>query len=475
MIRSRYLREWLTIILFALLPFHALLVTLGTKLIAGPGQAPLNVIVIWKEILLLIILIIAAVEIIARAPFRGREDGSAFKIDWIDGCIFMLFVSWFITIILGKPQNIIPGFKYDFVPLIVFFVLRRVQWSPDFLQRVLKAILISGVILALYGFITLLLPPSFFTWLGYSDAHSLYQPDTSLAAFQYIQNTSIRRVQSAMSGPNQLGLYLLIPFSIAISRIKNFDISSLRSVAQSFGRQWFVWMSFLVIGAAIDFTFSRTAWIAATVIVFVSLMQNLRRDVFKKVSIGLGVMGMICAIIIAVAAPSVAFRSGSTKGHIELPVKALQIIIRHPFGLGLGQAGPASNAVSDTCVLLEPGDDPSWAKNSPELCVFVEGAQVQPSAPCNCPLLTENWYLQIGVELGWIGMIAFMGLVVMILRKLGDGRHKTQDIRAVFLAFLGISIAGLLLHSFEDAAVAYSVWMLIAISTTLSKTSQITQ
>jgi hypothetical protein len=49
------IRENLALILLALLPLHALLITVGTKLIAGPNQAPLTVLALWKEVLLLLI------------------------------------------------------------------------------------------------------------------------------------------------------------------------------------------------------------------------------------------------------------------------------------------------------------------------------------------------------------------------------------------------------------------------------------
>ena len=57
-------REWLALVLVGFLPFHALFVTVLTNLIAGPGHAPLGILALWKEAVLLIVLILAFLEII---------------------------------------------------------------------------------------------------------------------------------------------------------------------------------------------------------------------------------------------------------------------------------------------------------------------------------------------------------------------------------------------------------------------------
>ena len=56
-------REWCVLVLIGLLPFHALAVTIGTKVLLGPGHAPMPLLAVWKEGLLLVILGLAVVEI----------------------------------------------------------------------------------------------------------------------------------------------------------------------------------------------------------------------------------------------------------------------------------------------------------------------------------------------------------------------------------------------------------------------------
>ncbi len=439
------LREWLTLVLVAALPFHALLVTFGTKLAIGPGSRPLPPLALWKEGVLGLILLLAIVEIIRRGKWKV-EGGKLFDaIDWCIGIALLYAIA--IAFVPGRDVPIagiqwLLGFKYDFIPLVAFFILRRVSWSDAFKNVAAKALLIVGSIVAIYGIVTVFLPQSFFTALGYSDLHSLYQSEGALAAFQQIGGTTIRRIQSTMSGPNQLGLYMLLPLAIALGFIeKRKEESGRRKVIAG-----------ILIVIALMLSFSRAAWIGAAVMVIVGAKKR------KKLVAQLAAVGIVGVIIIISAFPSIFLRVQSNAGHIDRPLAAIQTMLAHPFGLGLGSAGPASNAVSDTCVELSKGADATWAKDRPNLCVFVDGTQVQPAEACNCPKLTENWYLQWGVEMGWIGLFLSLALVFFVLKKWKEEGGK----RNVGFAFLGISVAGLFLHSFEDAAVAYTVWVLLA-------------
>lgn len=189
---------------------------------------------------------------------------------------------------------------------------------------------------------------------------------------------------------------------------------------------------------------------------------------FRRLLLGGGALVVVAGIAAATLFPSVFFRLSSSRGHLVRPMEAAVKMFRNPFGLGLGAAGPASNRVSEPCVFLRPQDDPAWAKSQPTLCVFLGSTQVQPlDHVCACPFLPENWYLQVGVELGVLGCVLFIALVVLILRRLGmeNGKWKMDNFQFVaFLSFLGISIAALFLHAWEDAAVAYTGWILVAVA-----------
>jgi hypothetical protein len=444
------IREWLSLLLIGLLPFHAFLVTASTRLIAGPDQAPLSQLAVWKEGLLGLILLIAFIEIA-----RKLKDGSLkLKADYVNVIILSLItLSIAVTLVTHNDWKLyLFGFRYDFVPLVAFLFARRVDWSVEFIPRVRAVILSVGAVIAAYALASFVLPVSFFHALGYSDMHSLYLPDKPIAAFQMIGGTALRRIQGTFSGPNHLGIWLLIPLGIVLMRLQAERLRS-RTLPLNVAL-------LLLFGITLLLTFSRAAWIGAFVMLCIAVAPFVRH-LPRRVSLGIASLILAIVAIAASLYPSVIIRISSTRGHIEGPIAAVQKMIAAPIGEGMGMAGPASNRVSETCVLLREQDDPTWwTENRPEMCVFVGDAQVQPSGrACNCPFLPENWYLQMGVELGILGLILYIVLILGVIGKL-----KILNFHfSIFISFIGVSIVALFLHAWEDAATAYTLWLLAAV------------
>ncbi|MBP9773636.1 MAG: hypothetical protein KBD00_03325 [Candidatus Peribacteraceae bacterium] len=435
------IRQILASILLIGLPFHALFVTVMTRVLVGQNHAPLTLLALWKEAVIALILLITVVEIV-----RSKQQ---WRVDALDLCIIGLCVIAGLLFSMHLPatfHQFALGVKYDLLSLIIFLLARRVVWSNLWLRRMLLATIIIGCVIAAYGLLTLVLPASFFRLLGYSDMHSLYIPDGPLASFQYIQNTALRRMQSTMSGPNQLGLWMLLPLSIVVAWL--FSHRAHRGLLAG---------ALVVIGIAIFFTYSRTAWLAAALIIVVGVLRNISSRRIIPFVIGICTSIFVFSVLAIIFVPAISIRMGSSRGHFLLPLYALQTIVAHPQGIGIGTVGPASNATSEACVMLQPEDDPSWAKDQPDLCVFLGDKQVQPTnRTCNCPFLTENWYLQIGVEMGVLGLALFLTLILIILSRL----RKSES--WALLMLLGISFSAILLHAWEDAAIAYCVWLFLS-------------
>lgn len=483
------LRERLTLFLLTALPFHALFVTVATKLLFGSGHHPVAALALWKEGVLGVILSIAIVESVRQCQRCGYSMRRC-RLDAVDLLVLVLLCVACIPFLRDSTVHLAAfarGFKYDFLPLLTFLVVRRVQWSSSWMHVVERKFLIVGSVVAIYGFLTLLLPQSFFTWLGYADLHSLYVPDAPLAAFQQIGGSALRRMQSVMSGPNQLGMWMLIPLGVVLRRFARRE--GVTDWALGAGKKVTV-LQFAVVVSTIVLTYSRAAWIAAITMIALAFLPRLSRQTLSI--FGLHVRTKTAAtaaffsvgilfVLFLLVSPNILVRSSSTRDHIRRPLQAAWIIMKHPLGLGLGSAGPASNATSDTCVMLDAGADASWAVPHKSLCIFIADRQVQPTdRACRCPLLTENWYLQWGVEMGWLGIIGFTLLTFLLLQRMsfGDGRYKTEEKTnsrnarnttsifhlPSFLSFAGISIAALFLHAWEDSAVAYTMWILMAVA-----------
>jgi len=454
-------------------------------MIAGTGQAPIVWLAVWKEVVIAVIFVVGISELafkMRNAKCEMRKALSFFRgkasLKW-KGDIQIILISLMLVIAFAisgfrvTETQFVFGFKYLFVPLIFFLLLSRLEWEKDFLERkVFPAVLIVGGLISLYGIITFFLPMGFFTVLGYSDAHSLYAPGSALSAFQQIGESGVRRVQSTFAGPNQFGLWLLLPFSIALVDRRKFSISNFQfpnnyqlSIINYQLISRLILM--LIIASSLILTFSRSAWIAAFAITIYAsfiLLRGKKRVTLIGALTGIAVM---VTVVITFVSPNLILRSISNRHHIERVQEGFVTMIEHPLGLGLGSAGPASNRVSDPCLTFDAGSDISWAKDRDDLCLFVGGVQMQPSPEvktCKCAFLPENWYVQVGVELGVIGFVLFLVLVGKLLVS-GFWFLVRRDYvgSAVFLSFLGISIASLFLHAWEDSAVAYTVWGVVGI------------
>lgn len=441
------LREGLTLGLITLLPLHALLVTIGTKVWLGTNHAPLPTLALWKEALLASILGLACLELFTSQRWRQR-------LDRLDALILGLTaLAGALSIAHSTPLALVAlGVRYDLLAPLSFVLLRRLPWSATFSRWLSHSLVSIGCLTAAYGLLTLLLPQSFFTWLGYSASfHSLYVPDAPLAPFSQVGETSVRRVQSTFGGPNQFGLWLLLPW-----------LTLSHTWLRGDRRAWHPWV-WALLSAGLIASLSRSAWIGGIAALACLVITTIPRSTVRRALPRLLLTGIVVIGLVSLFAPKVLVRLSSSRGHLVRPIEAAQTMLAHPWGLGLGSAGPASNRFSDPCVLLRPQDDPSWAKDQPELCVFVGDQQVQPTnRACRCPLHTENWPLQLGVELGFLGFLLWITLCLSILRSGWQRGHAQRPAQLATLAFLAISVGSLTLHAWEDLAIAATVWIWLA-------------
>lgn len=121
---------------------------------------------------------------------------------------------------------------------------------------------------------------------------------------------------------------------------------------------------------------------------------------------------------------------GSTQDHLVATHQGIKEAVQHPFGLGLGSAGPAS----------------FYSRNDSRIA--------------------ENYYVQIAQEVGVLGLFIFMAIIIGVgarLYKLAV-YEKRDDALSAFAALIGISIVALLLHAWADEATAYVWWGLAALT-----------
>jgi hypothetical protein len=110
----------------------------------------------------------------------------------------------------------------------------------------------------------------------------------------------------------------------------------------------------------------------------------------------------------------------SNEAHWQSNKIAIEGVIDNPLGGGPGSAGPASFYTSPTKI-------------------------------------SENYFLQIAQELGVLGLVIFVAINYLVAKKLW--LQKKDSFSKVLLAsFIGITVAGLFLHTWANEEMAITWW-----------------
>jgi hypothetical protein len=117
----------------------------------------------------------------------------------------------------------------------------------------------------------------------------------------------------------------------------------------------------------------------------------------------------------------------SNEGRLSALREGAKDVVTEPLGRGLGTAGPAS--------MLE---DTTPARNS------------------------ENYFLSVGQETGWLGLGIFIVLCHWLARALYERRNIFS--RALLATFAGLSAVNMLSYAWADVTVAYMWWGLAGIA-----------
>jgi hypothetical protein len=123
--------------------------------------------------------------------------------------------------------------------------------------------------------------------------------------------------------------------------------------------------------------------------------------------------------------PSGGNEINSNEGHIESLSYGLDRLIHQPLGAGVGSTGSAS----------------------------LFGDQ---------PVIIENQYLFIAHEIGWLGLLVFAALFVIVMIRLWRVRSDWLGL-GVFASGIGLALIGILLPVWVDDTVSIIWWGLAAV------------
>lgn len=414
-------------LIIALIPFHAFLTVWGSTLLGH-----YTLLRLWKE-LLIIPLGLSALWLAFRDGSLRRQLLGTWLFRLIIG-YFFLFVA--LGLVALKQHTVNSAALYEGLiedlRLVVFFFIAWVaaSYSPWLKKHWRPLLLIPAAIVVVFGLLqAFVLPADFLSHFGYSAA--------TIKPFDTVdQNSQFVRVQSTLRGSDPLGAYLVVVltavavfFTPLLLKYREFKENS---------RAFIAWGFFgLATLAVLYFTYSRTAYIGALLAVAVVAWramssQKLRRWLFVAVLGACIVFGGAAFALRHNTTFEDTFyhtsqltksKQSSDQNHVTALKNGLHDLSRQPFGLGPGSAGPAS---------------------------------VHNNHPAR---ISENYYIQVGQEAGWLGLVLFLAILGFVGKELWSKRYESDRLAGVMLSSLaGLLIVNMLLPAWTDDTLAYVWW-----------------
>jgi len=407
--------------ILVVLPVHAFISTWG-----GTAIGPLLVWKSWKEILLAALIPLVIGVCVLRPDVARTVWGR-----WYNKLIAAYVVMTLVMSVASQASGeaVVAGVLIN-LRFLAMFVLAQVvlasglPWVEKFKKRLATWLVTTGTLLAVIAFLQVTVLPKDFL------AHFGYNKDTTIAPFMVIDdNPDALRAFATMRGPNTFASYLLLPLAVALL------------LWWHNRKQWWMAGSAVLMAAAIFATHSRSGWLGAAVMTATLAFVALPREaLIKWLKFGTVPAIILVGVVMWLATTVPAIRlavfhsggndvtesltEGSSDKHWRATAEGTAAIVREPLGTGVGSAGPAS----------------FYTTNS--------GA-----------LIPENYFVQIGQEVGVVGLVIFIAMSVGIARELWRRRQNVWP-QALFASFIGIQVINIFLHGWADDPTAMTWWAL---------------
>jgi O-antigen ligase len=405
----------LCLVLLAYMPFH---IFLSQWLSLGTGG--LEAWKVGKDVL----LVAGVMFTICLVWQKGKGN----KVFWwlvLGTALYgLLHVVLWLTEQANHDRSAMLGIIYNMrVPLFAVLGYGAYLLAQFTISSVIKVILLVSTVVAGLGVLQYFLPSDLLTHFGYSLDRGVR------AAFFIEDNPDLPRIMSTLREPNALGAYLILPAAALVALFLQFRDKNRRILlAGAFGLH----------ALAVFLTFSRSAWlglfVALTLVVWFQYQKVFIGWLKRFWPVAIGVV-LVATIVVFTARNTYVFQHyvlhsdpseqvqdlDSNDLHILLVKKGLEGIVEQPLGHGPGTAGLVS--------IHHPSGQ-----------------------------ITENYYVQIGYEVGVLGLLLFIAANVWLYVAI----WRRRDIVAIVLcaSFWAYVVTNMLLHTWANEAVAAQWWIL---------------
>lgn len=398
----RHINSVFIFVLLIYLPFSELFIHALESYTTWPDSIVFWVSHFYEPILVILLLVNLLAFVL------GKKK----KVEAIDYAAGLLIAWSLVSIVIHHSdwQRGLESLRFLILPFIVYLFVRFANYENG--KKISTAYLtIAGTLATIGVFEYFFLPAN---WIGNF---------LGIAGFGFGQNAlaSTNQASSFLAGPNQLASYLIFPYFYALHRA---FISKKSFITQ--------WSNFLLLPLtlAILLTFSRSAILGMLVGTLLIIIFNVCTNRNKVAHIILFITSCATLVVSYVmygggtivdllthGASSAQHLSASENGWSSIVHSGFINII---FGRGVGTAGPAA---------LKFGG-----------------------------YISENYYLQILIEVGVVGFIIFATFFVSAIKTFYQ-RSKT-----LFFTIVALLVNAFFLHIFSDnPAMAVSIFIIIAV------------
>lgn len=407
--------EWgLHAVLFLIVLHAPIVVGLGSLLpdFATPIKA-------WKEFALMALAILAVIIATRRGLWQQLSKSRLLQL-----CLGFIVLHLVLALALGGEVNsIAAGLIIDlrFIGMFMLMYLLAIM-QPKATARMLGVVAAGAGVVLGFGLLQItVLPDDLLTSIGYS--RQTITPYTTIDS-----NPDYVRINSTLRGPNPLGALAVVYGTLVLAYLVR------RHATASVRTKLILGAGFIASVAVLFASYSRSAYIAfiaSTGVVAASSLRLTKRLVGIIASIvvvsGLALILVSTTdwytnVILHEDDESIT-TSKSNDEHVQSLATGAYRAVTQPVGAGIGSTGSAS----------------LYDKDSANDAII------------------ENYYFFVAHESGWLGLITFVALYVLIMISLWKRRANWPAL-AVFASGIGLALIGLLLPVWADETVSLIWW-----------------
>ncbi|MDP9326180.1 MAG: hypothetical protein M3O87_06560, partial [Candidatus Dormibacteraeota bacterium] len=347
--------DWGILGLAALMPFYPTI--FGRLYVWGVPVDALAPLRFWKEV----VVITLGVKVLS----AGLQRRSA-----IDNVVigFLLLTALYMVLPLGPPLYArLLGGREVASYLLIFLAARHLPLGERFAPRLLATLLAAGTLMAALAFWDHFDHTGWSNWIAASGLEDYQQKVLNTARapgaeIGHLGDQEFIRAGALFLNPLSLAIYLLIPVGVVIGRL-----------VSGRAQRWEIVCGILCAGGVL-LSLTRSAITVMPLMVLVALVLGRRSSRrMGGMFLAAGVLWPLASSVALGSHLSDALNTSapSTSGHLGQLVTDFGLLLAHPAGRGLATGGGlASQRFADAASMT-----------------------------------AENWYFQIGLEMGVLGMV----------------------------------------------------------------------